>query len=320
MTRGSRYSSPGTIHHVLLRGNQGRQIFYTDKDRVQCCLLIQEGIERFGHRIHGFCLMSNHIHLAWQEGQQGLSAAVQNLAFRYAQRVNRFRNEVGHVFQGRFKSIAVDKENYLTQLIRYIHLNPVRAGIVQQPEDYKWSGHNTYLGTDPIVWVERDYLLKKYSEDRDTAIAKYNEFVHAGIGCEPEIDFKKGFQSGLIGDDAFIQKILFGRKKDQEYDDLEITIPDLIRLVCLKNEVSQTEITSSSRARNLAHVRALVALLARDLKGVSIAEAAKQLNRNTGSLSRLANKLDRECHISPLLKNEIISLKNELKELQLKNL
>ncbi len=124
----------------MLRGNQGRQIFYSDSDRTRCCLLIQEGVERFGHRIHGFCLMSNHIHLAWQEGGESLSTAVQNLAFRYAQHVNHIRNEVGHVFQGRFKSILVDKENYLTRLIRYIHLNPVRAGIVTRAEDYKWSG------------------------------------------------------------------------------------------------------------------------------------------------------------------------------------
>ena len=84
--------------------------------------LIQEGIERFGHRIHGFCLMPNHIHLAWQEGEEKLSGAVQNLAFRYAQRVNRFRKEIGHFFQGRFKSILVNKKSYLTRLVRYIHL------------------------------------------------------------------------------------------------------------------------------------------------------------------------------------------------------
>ena len=178
MPRLHRYNSPGAIHHVMLRGNQGRPIFYSDTDRIQCCLLIQEGIERFGHRIHAYCFMSNHIHLAWQQGNEGLSTAVQNFAFRYAQRVNRFRKEVGYVFQGRFKSILVNKENYLTKLVRYIHLNPVRAGLVKRPEDYKWSGHNDYLGIDPVAWIEHDYVLKKYSNDRNIVIERYNEFIY----------------------------------------------------------------------------------------------------------------------------------------------
>jgi REP element-mobilizing transposase RayT len=282
----------------MLRGNQGRPIFYSDGDRVQCCLLIQEGIERFGHRIHGFCLMSNHIHLAWQQGNEGLSTAVQNLAFRYAQRINRFRKEVGHVFQGRFKSILVNKENYLAELVRYIHLNPVRAGIVKRPEDYKWSGHNAYLGTDPVAWVERDYVLKKYSENRDTAVGRYNEFIHAGIGCAPEVDFKIGFQSGIIGDDAFIKTIRAGEKEhhENEYGDLKISTSDIIRLVCSNYKVSETEITFESRSRDLAHVRAVITLLARELDGVTILEVAEGLNRSSAGLSRLANKLDRKCN------------------------
>ena len=88
MPRSRRFLFPGAVHHVMLRGNQGLPIFYSDADRSNCCLLLQEGIERFGHRILAFCLMTNHIHLAIQEGEQGLSKAIQNLAFRHAQRVN----------------------------------------------------------------------------------------------------------------------------------------------------------------------------------------------------------------------------------------
>ena len=307
MPRLPRYNSPGAIHRVMLRGNQGRPIFYSDADKVQCCLLIQEGIERFGHRIHGYCLMSNHIHLAWQQGKEGLSAAVQNLAFRYAQRVNRFCKEVGHVFQGRFKSILVNQENYLTKLVRYIHLNLVRAGIVKRPEDYKWSGHNAYLGIDPVAWVEHDYVFKKYSEDRDIAIKQYNEFIHAGIGFEPEIDFKMGLRSGIIGDDTFIQTVLATERKN-EADDLGTTI----EYVCAKYEVSESEITSGSKNRDMAHVKAIITLLARDLKGVTIIDAAKKLKRSPAGLSRLASKLDEKCNNSPMLRQEIMPLKHEL--------
>lgn len=315
MPRSPRYNSPGAIHHIMLRGNQGRPIFYSDDDRVQCCLLIQEVLERYGHRMHGYCLMTNHIHLAWQQGSTELSAAIQNLAFRYAQRINRYRKEVGHVFQGRFKSILVNKENYLTQLVRYIHLNPVRAGIVKRPEDYKWSGHNTYLGTDPVAWVESDYVLKKYSEDRETAVKRYNEFVHAEIGVESEIDFKTGMRSGIIGDDVFIKTVL-----DQEKSlcgkggDSKLTIADLIEHVCTKYGVTVIEIASESRVRELAHVRAVIALLARD-EGLSIIEVAKKLNRDSGGLSRLLNKLNKNVKNSSVLKLEITSLKNDFKKI-----
>ena len=310
MPRSPRYNSPGAIHHVMLRGNQGRPIFFSDGDRVQCCLLIQEVVERYGHRIHGYCLMSNHIHLAWQQGTEGLSSAVQNFAFRYAQRINRLRKEVGHVFQGRFKSILVNKENDLTKLVRYIHLNPVRAGIVKRPEDYKWSGHNAYLGTDPVARLECDYVLKKYSDERDIAIRQYNEFIYSGIGCEPDLDFKMGLRSGIIGDDEFIQTIISGESENRE--SLDITISDLVNHVCTKYGVSEEEIISESRARDLAHVRAIITLLSRSIEGISIIEVAKKLKRDPGGLSRLANKLDKKCTISTLLKHEVISLKTDL--------
>lgn len=312
MPRSPRYNAPGAIHHVMLRGNQGRPIFYSDADRVQCCLLIQEGIERFGHRIHGYCLMSNHIHLAWQQGNEELSTAVQNFAFRYAQRINRFRKEVGHVFQGRFKSILVNKEGYLTKLVRYIHLNPVRARMVKKPEDYKWSGHNAYLGTNPVVWLEHDYILKQFSDDRSTAAQRYKQFVHAGIGSEPEINFKVGLKAGIIGDDAFIQTILATGGQYDEFANSEITISHLIGHVCSKYRVSETEIISESRARDLVHIRAVIALLAREIKGVSIVAAAEILKRSPAGLSQLASKLDRKCNKAPPLRQEIITLRNEL--------
>jgi len=257
--------------------------------------------------------MTNHIHLAWQQGTEGLSSAVQNFAFRYAQRINRFRNEIGHVFQGRFKSILVNEENYLTKLVRYIHLNPVRAGLVKQPEEYKWSGHNAYLGTDPIAWIERDYVLKKYSDEYDIAVRRYNEFIHGGIGCEPEVDFKIGHKAGIIGEDAFIKMVLAGESENKG-SGIDITLSDVIQHVCTKYNVSETEIVSESRARGVAHVRAVITLLARDIVGISIIETAKKLNRDPGGLSRLAKNLEKKCYSSELLKQEIILLKNDLLE------
>lgn len=310
MPRSPRYSFPGAIQHVILRGNQGRRIFYSDADRVRFCLLIQEGIERFGHRIHAFCLMSNHVHLAWQEGEGNLSASVQNLAFRYAQRVNRRRKEIGHVFQGRFRSILVNKAGYLLNLVRYIHLNPVRAGIVKLPNHYKWSGHNSYLGIDPCAWVEQNYVLSRFSSDRSQCINAYNEFVCAGIGVEPDMDFDTGFQSGIIGDDTFIQKI---RKAKNCMPDIpELTASELIERVCGWYKISLSEIISSSRRRDLAYVRGVVGFFAREMESVSMADVANILNRDPSGLSRLVDKLDIRCRQSDALAEELRSLRKRL--------
>src|SRR3990167_4228280 len=139
MSRRIRHSVPGGIYHVMMRGNNKQTIFASNSEYVQFCLLMQEGIERYGHHVLAFCFMPNHIHLAIQIGDVSLSKVCQNLAFRYTQFYNRQHVSIGHLFQGRFKSILVNGEIYLKKLIRYIHLNPVRAKLVTDPSEYFWS-------------------------------------------------------------------------------------------------------------------------------------------------------------------------------------
>ncbi|MDQ6998682.1 MAG: transposase, partial [Mariprofundus sp.] len=121
-----------TYYHVMLRGNGGIPIFENDEQRTHFCLLLQEGVVRYGHRVHAFCLMDNHVHLVIQVGTIDLSKIMQNVSFRYTRWFNARHKRIGHLFQGRFKAILVDEENYLLELVRYTHLNPVRAGLVEK--------------------------------------------------------------------------------------------------------------------------------------------------------------------------------------------
>lgn len=148
MARKPRLHVSGGLYHVMLRGNGGQAIFFTDADRYHLYLLLQEGIERYGHRVHGFCCMSNHIHLAVQVADIPLAKIMQNLSFRYTRWINQRKKRVGHLFQGRYKAILVDADSYLLQLVCYIHLNPVRANMVKRPEHYRWSGHRAYIGRE----------------------------------------------------------------------------------------------------------------------------------------------------------------------------
>ena len=311
MPRSPRYHAPGAVHHVMIRGNQGRPIFFSDEDRCKCCLLLQEGIERFGHRIHAFCLMKNHIHLAIQEGDDGLSKAIQNFSFRYAQRVNRIRKEVGHVFQGRFKAVRVDSRKYLLQLVRYIHLNPVRAGMVKKPEEYKWSGHNAYMGKDPLVWLERDYILSNLSDERSEAIRQYNEFIYAGIEVDPEFDFETGSQAGILGDDNFIKEVLkeVDSKRCQEE---RVTVSELIKELCSRYKVSSHELASSSKLKELSHVRGMLASLVRGSPNLKLVDLGKTLNRDPAGLCHLAIRFEKRCNDRKELKLEMEGLKKAL--------
>ncbi len=153
MVRKPRVQIPGALYHVILRGNGGQTIFSDNKDRYHLYSLVEKGTERFGHRIPAFCLMGNHVHLAIQMSEVPLSRIIQNLSFRYTRWVNWRLGRSGHLFQGRYKAVLVDEDIYLKELTRYIHLNPVRVGIVKDPKDYPWSGHRAYLGLEAIPWL-----------------------------------------------------------------------------------------------------------------------------------------------------------------------
>ncbi len=177
MARQPRIYYPGGIYHVMLRGNNGQQIFFCDDDRVRFYLFVQEALDRCDSRIHGFCLMSNHVHLAVQVGEKPLSKLMQNIGFRYAKWINWRYERIGHLFQGRYKAILVEQETYLTELIRYIHLNPVRANLTKNVNEYLWSGHRAYLGLETIPWLTKDWVLNIFSNELNIAQRRYEEYV-----------------------------------------------------------------------------------------------------------------------------------------------
>jgi putative transposase len=177
MARKPRIHYPGALYHVILRGNARQDVFSDEKDRYRFYLLMQEGIERYGHRVLAFCLMTNHIHLALQVGEVSLSRIMQNLAFRYTRWVNWRLKRSGHLFQDRYKAVLVDADSYLLELGAYIHLNPVRASMVATPETYPWSSHRAYLGNELIPWLNTDYILSQFSETLSNARRQFVEFV-----------------------------------------------------------------------------------------------------------------------------------------------
>jgi REP element-mobilizing transposase RayT len=274
----------------MLRGNAGQEIFFEDADRYRFYLLLQEGVERYGHRIHAFCLMSNHIHLAIQVGDVALSRIMQNIAFRYTRWTNWRQNSSGHLFQGRYKAVLVDADSYLLELTRYIHLNPVRAGMVHEPEEYPWSGHRAYLGTETIPWLTFDWVLAQFGKNVARARIEYRKFVEQGKddGYRQEFHGGGAGDSRILGDDSFIERVLAHADEKPKH---KLRLEDIIACVCREYAIEDKELAVPGRYRTLSEARGMAAWLILETGCGTIAELGKLTGRDTTTLSTVAKHL-----------------------------
>lgn len=281
---------PGALYHVILRGNDGQSIFFDDTDRTRFSFLLQEGIERFGHLIHAFCLMSNHVHLAIQVGEVSLSRILQNLSFRYTRWFNWRQGRSGHLFQGRYKAVLVDADVYLLELTRYIHLNPVRAGMVKEPQDYLWSGYRGYLGFETIPWLTTNWVLSQFSERVSSARRAYERFVGEGKAEKHNEEYYRGSSgdSRILGEDAFVDRIL-GEK--QTVMRPKVTLDGLMKAVWREYSIKEGELREPGRGRQLSEVRGMAAWLILELGVGTLGELGKVTARDVTTLSSAARRL-----------------------------
>lgn len=300
MARKRRYHIPGAFYHVMLRGNDGQTIFFKDEERCRFCLLIQEGTERYGHRIHAFCLMGNHLHLLVQAGIIPLSVIMQNLAFRYSQFINRRHKKIGHLFQGRFKAILIEEENYFLRLLRYIHMNPVRAHLVKNPEDYFWSGHGAYIGQKEFIWLTTNYGLKKFADQTEEAHLKYQDYVLEQEQANALKEIRQGFSDGqILGNDEFLDGVRCTVKETSHLQEPPKTpLEGILRAINHIYEVDEMTLTSPSQSSHLSFIRGAAAAFAKQ-KGIPFATMAKVLKRDESSVGKLARGFSKKIACNP---------------------
>lgn len=185
MSRPLRLEYPGSLLHVTVRGNDRQNIFCDDYDRESFLDLLGNCVNRFAWILPSYALMTNHFHLVTELTSESLSRGMQWLNGTYSQAFNRRHQRVGHLFQGRYQSFLIEKEAYYLEVLRYVVLNPVRAGIVARPEDYVWSSHRAVIGNAPAPeWLAVDDVLSQFASERELARARYRHFVDAAIGLE----------------------------------------------------------------------------------------------------------------------------------------
>lgn len=205
MARPLRVEFPGAFYHVLNRGNAGEHVLSGDLDKQHFLECLRRAASRFELRIHAYCLMDNHYHLLAETPLANLGKAMQWVNVAYAGWYNRRHQRNGHLFQGRYKALLVDADAYLAELSRYIHRNPVRAGLIATPEAYLWSSCREYLGMRQAPeWLQPDLLLGVFHPRRAIAVERYREFIRVDNAADPHVAATAGF---LLGDEQFVESV-----------------------------------------------------------------------------------------------------------------
>ena len=224
MARPLRIDYPGGHYHITSRGVGRQEIFFEDEDREEFLDRLGRVHDRTGVVIHAYCLMTNHYHLEIETPEGHLSRSLQWLNETYAASVNRRRDRVGHLFQGRFHSAVIEAEQHLASLTRYIHLNPVRAGIADRPADYAWSSYRSYIGLEQAPeWLAMGFILGRFGRSLKERRRAYQAFVEERAADKIPNPLKELAYGAILGGEEFVTQMrdkLEGRRADPEVSQL----------------------------------------------------------------------------------------------------
>ncbi len=261
MARQLRIEYEGAFYHITSRGNQREQIFWDNRDKERFKEIIKRTKERYGYLLHAYVLMDNHYHLLMETPHANIKQIMQNINTSYTVYANKRHKRFGHLFQGRYKAFIVDKESYLMELSRYIHLNPVRAGMVKAAGEYRWSSYREYMNGKEKQTTDTEDTLYMFSKVRHEAIRKYEEFVSSGIAKESPLGKAVG---GVLGNESFTEKVfayLKGSLDKTEIPDIKKIeskhgIEEVIRRIAnyygLKEEELYKRKKAAARSRKIA--------------------------------------------------------------------
>lgn len=275
MSRQLRLEFPGAVYHVMSRGNNKQNIFLDRGDNELLLSILKEVTERFNWLCHSYCLMKSHNHLLLETPEANLSLGMKRLNSIYAQEFNKKYNRVGHVFQGRYKAILVQKETYLLVLSKYIAVNPVKDGLVERPEDWPWSSYRATIGLEKNPgFLYTDWLLGQFREHRCEAIEAYKRFVSES----PVFDLpaKKVKGDLFLGDEDFIEGV---RRKLDSND----KIKKVVRIQRLEERPELYEIFQGAEQKPLRNEKIHLAL---KRYGFSITEISRALGVSISTVSK----------------------------------
>ena len=316
MPRQARLDAAGTLHHVMIRGIERRRIVENEQDQRDFVRRLGNLASETETPIYAWALMSNHAHILLSSGPQGLAKFMRRFLTGYAVSYNLRHRRHGHLFQNRYKSIVCEADSYFSELVRYIHLNPLRVKLVadlKELERYRYCGHGVILGALKNEWQDRDSVLAQFGNREGDAKEMYRRYVAQGV----ELGRRLGLVGGglvrsaggwsavksqrqrakqevaderILGSGDFVERIMREAETQAQRQyatkERDRTVAHLIADACKKQKVSMTELRSGSRRGKIPEVRALIARRLVEAHGVAMAEVARQVGVSTSGISK----------------------------------
>jgi REP element-mobilizing transposase RayT len=277
MSRPLRIEYPGAAYHVLCRGNNRQKIFRDDLDRRRYLEKLFHYCELKEVSLLGYCLLSNHIHLLVETPQGNLSKMMQPFQTSYTLYLNRRHGRSGHVFEQRYKALLVDKDNYLLQVSRYIHRNPVAAKLVERPQDYRWSSYGAYVSGKPALGLSTSQVLEQLGgKRRREQIRNYREYVESDLGGGISEELPRTIKQLVIGDTEFAEQAL-ERNVGRAGMERGYTLGQVEQAVCRVARIEREELGRAQRKPAVKRARELLMYLGRRYTGASLREIADRL-------------------------------------------
>jgi putative transposase len=298
VARRPRLFAPGVLYHVIVRGNQRQKTFLTEDDYQAYLERLERYRRRLGVIVYAYCLMPNHVHLLLETSSEPLSKFMQALQQSYTQYFNRAHRKVGHVFQGRYQAIVCDKDEYLLALVRYIHLNPVRAKIARRPEQYKHSGHGAYLQSEETEVIDPRPVLQMLGR------RGYQRFVLDGIDESHKEEYYQ------VEDQRFLGAKGFGEKMTEEAERVSVckakrSLSEVIKGIAKRLNIGPEILAGPDRGWAISRQRAMIAYLLVRRLGYRLTDVARYLGRDTATLSSLIFRFSEKMKVEEKSKKEI---------------
>ena len=316
MPRQARLDAPGTLHHIMLRGIERKNIVNDDKDRDGFVSRMGELSSETDTAIYAWALLKNHAHILLRSGAVGLPKFMRRFLTGYAVYYNRRHSRHGHLFQNRYKSIICEEEVYFKELVRYIHLNPLRAKLVKNMSEldrYRWCGHAVLMGKIRKAWQDRDYVLRWFGDVEGPARRAYRRYVKEGIeqGSRPDlvggglirsmggwsqvismrkVGHKEVSDERILGSGKFVDEVISEADKVIRYQfkgkALSEKIEQYIKELCLEKGVNIKELRSGSRRPGVSRLRRHLARVLVEKYGAPLAEIARHVGVSTSAISK----------------------------------
>ena len=310
MARKPRVHFPGALYHVIVRGNKGQRVFRREADFRLYLRLLGEYKEVFEFALCAYALMPTHVHLLVEARGKPLSGFMQRLQFRYTRNYNIRYRTWGHLFQGRDKAILCEKDSYLVELSAYIHLNPVRAGLVRHPREYRWTSYGSYLSGGRMGIVDVEPVLGQFSANKGRAVRGYERYVQEHMGDGHRGEFYRVEDQRFLGSEGFSDRIQRGAGERVEHI-YEVSLGDIVGGVEVRFGMPVRVIRGMSRNREGALGRSIVGYLGRKLAGYPLSRVADYFRRDPVSLCQGMAKVEKRMREEDGFREKLMDLEKK---------